>query len=218
MNTLQIKLTYFFATFRMLIRNCRPYRLFNFYREYAHWERRGFSEPSPILIKQAFLLKHGTQKATWVETGTYLGQTTEALANFGCAVISIEPQTSLFNSAKNYFHSFPNVKILNGTSEEIFPSLLPTIRGDVNFWLDGHYSDGITFKGNLETPILVELQQIAMNKSKYQRIKVFIDDIRCFGSPDLSYKHYPQVQVLIDWAKDNDMKWHIEHDIFLAHN
>lgn len=58
---------------------------------YKEWEQRGFTAPSPHLIKQAVVLRNGIPGATWVETGTYMGQTTELLSRHGSKVYSIEP-------------------------------------------------------------------------------------------------------------------------------
>ena len=49
------------------------------------------SPPPPHFIKQSLLLRHGIPKSVWVETGTYLGQTTKFLSENFNYVHSIEP-------------------------------------------------------------------------------------------------------------------------------
>lgn len=110
------------------------------------WAQKGFASPSPIFVKHSCLKRNGYPNATWVETGTYLGETTFFLSKLARQVFSIEPEPTLFLDAKPLFEKKKNVEILNGTSENILPNLLPKINGNVNFWLDGHYSMGITFK------------------------------------------------------------------------
>lgn len=198
------------------VRNSLPYRVFDFFRSYSQWKRRGFASPSPHAIKQAILLRNGFADGTWVETGTYLGQTTELLSKNGKQVFSIEPEPTLFSNASTYFKSFSNVKIIEGTSEEIFPTLLPQLSGSVNFWLDGHYSAGVTFKGKQDTPVLDEMKVIEENKHRFRNLCVLIDDVRCFNPNLPEYATYPHVEELIAWAKRNDLNWHIEHDIFCA--
>ncbi len=83
-----------------------------------------------------------------------MGHTTEVLSKNGLKVFSIEPEPTLYANAFKYFKKFNNVEILNGTREKIFPNLLSKLNGDVNFWLDGNYSAGITFKEAQDTPIL----------------------------------------------------------------
>ena len=208
----------FTPTARTFIRNSYPYRTFSLIYAYSNWARTGFAAPSPHFIKQACLIRNGLPNATWVETGTFLGQTTEVLSKKGKRVYSIEPEPILFANAKKYFSSNIKVEILNGTSEDIFPTLLPKINGDVNFWLDGHYSAGTTFKGPQDTPILDELKIIAKNINHFNRVCILVDDIRCFNPHLVDYSTYPTVNVLVDWAKMNGLYWHIEHDIFVAKN
>jgi hypothetical protein len=94
--------------------------------------------------------------------------------------------------------------------------LLPTLTGDVNFWLDGHYSAGVTFQGDSDTPITQELATIATCLPGFRRVSVLVDDLRCFDPtlPDLA--DYPSRSFLVDWANGLGLAWHIEHDIFIA--
>lgn len=168
-------------------------------------------------MKQTVLLRNGLPNATWVETGTFLGQTTEVLSKNGALVYSIEPEPTLYANAATYFKSFPNVEILEGLSEEVFPELLPTLSGDINFWLDGHYSEGITHKSPQDAPILDELANISKNLTHFKKVCVMIDDVRCFH-PERSkaYSAYPLLNELVVWADQNSLGWHIGHDIFIA--
>jgi hypothetical protein len=125
-----------------------------------NWPRIGFASPSPSFIKRSCIKRNCYPNATWVETGTYLGETTSFMSKLGTKVFSIEPEPELFLNAKIRLSKHINVEILNGTSEDVLPNLLPNINGDVNFWLDGHYSMGITFKGERDTPIIQELEAI----------------------------------------------------------
>ncbi len=199
-------------------------RFFSIIKACIHWHNRNYSSPSPHFIKQACLLRNSHPNSTWVETGTYLGETTKLLSKYSPKVYSLEPEPTLFKNASIYFSRFKNVQILNGTSEEIFPMLLPKIIGDVNFWLDGHYSGEGTFQGSYDTPILDELKFISDNLSHFGKVCVFVDDIRCFGSfgsfgsSSIEYIAYPSLDELVDWARKNNLKWHIEHDIFFAKN
>jgi len=192
----------------------RKIREFLFCR--LHWRNRRYAAPSPIFVKRQVLLRNSLVSATWVETGTFLGETTEFLSKYSNHVVSIEPEPSLFKRASNKFSSYSNIRILYGTSEEWFPKILPELNGPVNFWLDGHYSDGITFKGDHQTPILFELQQISKNLFRFTDLRIFIDDLRCFGSKSTEYQDYPSIDFLVDWARQNQLTWHIEHDIFIA--
>jgi hypothetical protein len=163
-------------------------------------------------------LRNGLPDATWVETGTYIGDTTSVLSKVAKMVYSIEPEPTLFSKAEQRFRNTSNVKIIKGLSEDVFPKLLPTISGNICFWLDGHYSEGITFKGPQDTPIIDELTVIGRNITKTSKIVVMVDDIRCFDPKNPEYSAYPPVDVLVDWARKHNLIWHIEHDIFIAKN
>ena len=201
-----------------LIRNSYPYRLWSLACGCVRWGKHRFAAPSPHFIKQSCLIRNGLPNAVWVETGTYLGQTTQLLSKYASKVYSIEPEPILFSNAAKYFKTFDNVEILNGLSENIFPDLLPRISGDVNFWLDGHYSGGITHKGPKITPIVDELKCIGQHLPHFSRATVLIDDIRGFDPRQPKFSAYPSLDFLVDWARENQLSWHIEHDIFVAKN
>ena len=198
------------------VRNSYPYRILRLWQGFVAWGKRAYAAPSPHFIKQTVLLRNALPNATWIETGTYLGQTTKELSKNGVFVYSIEPEPTLYSNAAAYFKSYPNVEILNGLSEEVFPSLLPKLSGDINFWLDGHYSAGITHKGPQDTPILDELAHISKNLNHFGKVCIMIDDIRCFNPELDEYSSYPTLNVLVEWANQNSLSWNIEHDIFIA--
>ena len=182
------------------------------------WAKNSYSSPSPHFIKQSVILNNVILNSTTVETGTYMGETTELLETKSMKVISIEPEENLFKMALLKFIGKQKFQIINGTSEDIFPWLIPTISGDVTFWLDGHYSAGITYRGPKETPILDELRIIEANLRNFQRVVVMVDDIRCFDPTLPEYSSYPTRTFLVDWAGKNGFSWTIEHDIFIAKN
>ena len=184
--------------------------------QYQDWSYRGFSPPSPDFVKRAVLLRNRLPNATWVETGTYYGDTTFELAKIAAKIYTLEPDQMLYENAKKRFASHQNVEIINGISEEIFPTLLPKLSGDVCFWLDGHFSGGVTHKGPNDTPITVELEHIKTNLFALENIVVMVDDMRLFNGKIHSYGTYPSLNYLTDWARALNLSWHIEHDIFVA--
>lgn len=180
------------------------------------WRARGFAAPSPDFIKREVLLRLSLPDTTWVETGTYRGETTALLARVARRVVSLEPAPALHAAAVARFANTPNVQILNATSEQAFGTLLPTLEGPVCFWLDGHFSGGPTFKGPNDTPVLHELDVIATQLARWPQAVVLVDDLRLFTGEVHSYGPYPPLRVLVDWAEAQHLRWHIEHDIFVA--
>tara|TARA_R110002020_G_scaffold37886_24_gene114428 strand:- start:685 stop:945 length:261 start_codon:yes stop_codon:yes gene_type:complete len=81
----------------------------------------------------------------------------------------------------------------------------------VTFWLDAHFSGDGTFAGQSISTILSELATLSDALPQLSRCVIMIDDIRGFGlSPG-----YPDKATLVDWAEENNMDWHIEHDIMV---
>lgn len=184
--------------------------------EEREWRLRQYAAPSPTDIKRAVLLRNGRSGGTWVETGTFMGDTAALLALDAKEVYTIEPDKALFEKAEARFHDNPCVHVIHGLSENTLPSLLPTLNGTVNFWLDGHFSGGITHQGPTDCPVVEELLSIESNLARYDNVAVLIDDIRCFDPSIPELADYPDVDFLVDWARKNNLRWHIEHDIFVA--
>ena len=77
------------------------------------------------------------------------------------------------------------------------------------FWLDGHYSAGITARGELDCPIYGEIDAI-FNGKKLNHV-ILVDDARCFiGKGD-----YPTVDSLTKYiqSKNSSYSVAIENDI-----
>ena len=172
--------------------------------------------PAPPAVKRAVLRRWG-KIGPWVETGTYLGDTTAFLSRGGVRVVSIEPVATLAKSAQERFREVSNVDIVHGTSEEVFAGVVSDLCGPVSFWLDGHYSGGVTFQSETNrAPILYELEVIATHLERLSPVSVLIDDARCFD-PAID-SQYPHRRELVAWAERNGLNWLFEHDIFVSWN
>jgi len=121
---------------------------------------------------------------------------------------------TFYNFSKKRFRN-SNVELFNDTSENLFPDLLKKISGDVNFWLDGHYSGGQTFGKKNSCPVPIELKLIEDNMENFAKVSIFIDDMRCFRFNHGEYADYPPTEELVNWALKNCFRWHIENDIFV---
>lgn len=139
---------------------------------------------------------------TLVETGTYLGDMVAAIAPTFMNIISIELSHELYVRAKQRFILTPNVEILYGNSKDILPNVIKTIHNPI-FWLDAHYSEGITARGDKDTPIAEELE-IIKDVAKV----ILIDDARCFGKGD-----YPTIEYIESWAKEHGFVFENKKDI-----
>lgn len=198
------------------VRRTRLFRTLHDAREYSRWKQRSYGPPSPQRVKQAVLARNAIPGALWVETGTFLGETTDFLASMSPAVYSIEPEPTLASEAIEYFKNRPHVTIIQNLSESALPDLLPTLSGNINFWLDGHFSEGITFQGPKDTPILDELQCIQDNLKNFGNVRIMIDDVRCFNPAVPDYSSYPSLAMVLEALEKMGLTWDIEHDILVA--
>lgn len=108
-----------------------------------------------------------------IESGTYLGDMVDAVKNDFAQIYSIELDPRLFQRAKKRFRQFNHITLLAGNSSQVLPKLLKKINAPCLFWLDAHYSGGITSGGPKVTPILKELPAIL---SWYQDGSVILID------------------------------------------
>ncbi len=181
--------------------------------ESYNWRRSNFSSPSPQHVKMRVLKSHSLPDATWIETGTYLGDTTSKLSKIAKRVISIEPQAELSLFASRRLKRKKNVEVINATSEGCIIKVLEGVSGPTCFWLDGHYSGDVTFQGSEISPILKELDAIS-NFLISNPAVIFVDDFRLFVNSDAT--GYPEHFALLKWARENGLTWTVEHDIFIA--
>jgi len=126
--------------------------------------------PAPAIAKQFVLERHSIPDCTWIETGTWLGDTTAFLSEIAFQVWTIEPGHKLAVAASVRFQKSNNIKVIEGLSENMLDEILYKVSGNVCFWLDGHYSSGDAFKGPVDTPIRLELIIIEEHLSRLEKL------------------------------------------------
>lgn len=149
--------------------------------------------PAPIkrLVISAYCRRYGLSR--FIETGTHLGDTLAYMAgNKKFNTTSIEIDEPCYRAATQRFKGYSNVTLMLGDSGKLMPELIQKLEQPALFWLDGHYSGGKTKRGELDTPISVELEAVLSSPVKGHVI--LIDDARCFdGTND-----YPHLSQLLD--------------------
>lgn len=179
------------------------------------WEKNGRPVPPPPLYKRTVLKKYATDNRikVFIETGTYLGETVYYLKNVFDKLISTELDQKLYDSAKKRFSQDKHIRIYQGDSGDLLQDILADISEPCLFWLDGHYSDGITAKGKLNTPVLQELEHIFNHKINNHII--LIDDARCFTGKD----DYPSIEFLKNYIrqKNKELQFSVKDDIIRIH-
>ena len=115
---------------------------------------------------------------TFIETGTYKGGTIFAMEQYFDNLITIEVKEELYNNLVSNYKD-DKIKFINGDSVEVFNYLFKYVNDKSIFFLDGHYSSGITGFKNKTVPLLDEIELINTN-FKNEGI-IIIDDVRLFG-------------------------------------
>lgn len=131
-------------------------------------------------LKSDFLemLKEMFHIETCVESGTYLGQTALNASKVFREVHTIELSARLHTQAKMHLYQAKNVFCYLGDSAKLLPQILSKINSPTLFYLDGHFSGGLTAQGSANTPVLEELR--AIYESKIADGCILIDDLKCF--------------------------------------
>ena len=122
---------------------------------------------------------------------------------------SIELGKELCAKAQKRFKSLKHIQILQGDSADELPKITKLLTERSLFWLDGHFSAGITAQGDKDTPIFSELNTI-IDANDLEHI-ILIDDARCFvGKND-----YPKLSELEKFvnSKRSNLSITVENDI-----
>jgi hypothetical protein len=172
----------------------------------AQWQKDGSQVPAPHQVKQMIIREYGNKHAirTMIETGTYYGDMVEAQRGNFSKIFSIELSAELWKKAFERFQRYPGIKILQGDSGVVLHKIMPEVSQPALFWLDGHFSEGVTAKGDKDCPIYEELD--AIFAAAPQDHVILIDDARCFvGRGD-----YPTIEDLTKYIRSKDTRYKIE--------
>jgi len=157
--------------------------------------------PPPKIAKQSQLhwLAEMYGLRTFVETGTYLGETTAAMEPFFDNLFTVELSDQLYADAQAKFADTPKISTIHGNSAHEIPSLIKQLTEPTLFWLDGHYSGGATAGDSHANPIFEELTAILDDESRFAHV-IVIDDARLFGTEE----GYPTVDEVIQFVRSRN--------------
>jgi len=136
--------------------------------------RGGVPTELAIALKDAYNLQG------FIETGTNCGATALWAAQYFQKVITIEAAKEIYEAVLNNYSHLENIEFVLGNSKEQLVEIVPRLKEPCIFWLDAHWSGGITYGESEECPLLEELQII--NDSEFDHF-ILIDDARLFLSP-----------------------------------
>lgn len=134
-----------------------------------------------IMREYVLRLLKSLAPGSFVETGTYLGDTAEFMAkgNPGLRIFSCECNPSSFAFSKRRLRRFPNVSVYNQSSEKLLSSIIgENLLGPVPlFFLDAHWYDYWPLQ-----------DEIATITQALERAVIIIDDFEVPERSDFLYQ------------------------------
>lgn len=128
----------------------------------------------------------------FIETGTYNGGTIFTFEQYFNKLYTIELSEKYYYNTKSKY-SGNKIQFILGDSTNVFLHLLPNIKNNTIFFLDGHWSSDDTAKGNKDCPLIEEITHI--NNLFTEEAIIIIDDARLFETKNNE-----------DWSDINSQK------------
>jgi len=154
--------------------------------------------PKDLILR---LKKFGSVE-TFVETGTYRGDTAIWASEEFSKVITIERAAQLYNQLlSSYEKLYPNIVFLYGDSGKLLGEISWLMDHPTIFWLDAHYSGGDTVGADYECPLLKELECIVDYSCEHY---ILIDDAHMFLNTPPSphnpsqWPSFTEIQAILD--------------------
>ncbi len=129
-------------------------------------------------LKEVEWLKTEMQCSTFVEGGTFRGETANAMSSIFENVVTIEGQVELHQAAQKRFPK-PNISYLLGDTRKHLKEILDENTACI-LWLDAHWCGEGTFGKSDECPLLDELDIVFSSSCN---TAILVDDARLFLSP-----------------------------------
>lgn len=162
------------------------------FRAYWWWMQKGKRNPPPPVVKWMAIREYANRFKTieLIETGTHEGDTLAAVREQFQRLTSIELSDHYHRKASLRFDGDARIRLIQGDSGKVLPDLIQTLKRPTLFWLDGHYSQGLTARGDADTPISEELAAVLAD-TRFEHVAL-IDDARLFVGQD----GYPTLDAL----------------------
>lgn len=158
----------------------------------------------------AFMLKitHQFHLTSFIEGGTYRGDTAFWASSHFESVISIELSHVFHERAREKYAAISNIAFHQGDTRQVLRSLTRSQVCESLFWLDSHWSGGETAGENDECPILDELDIIFDHACMPF---LFIDDARLFlAPPPLPHRaeQWPEIKAILEKTESKNMPFY----------
>lgn len=168
-----------------------------------------FGPPKNCIV----FLRDAMGLTTFVEGGTYRGDTSKWAAHNFDAVFTIENSAEMFAIAKQNLIGIPNITMLHGDTRKYLPGIVAQ-NNNLIYWLDAHWSGGVTYGEFDECPIFDELAIIFGSDRNHV---ILIDDARLFLAPPPSPHQRKNWPTLLEIMRSLPAEWDcLCHDDVLA--
>ncbi|MGB7325300.1 MAG: hypothetical protein WBD31_10555 [Rubripirellula sp.] len=158
-----------------------------------------FGAPKESIV----FLRDSMGLTTLVEGGTYQGGTAKWAASVFDRVFTIENSAEMHRIASENLKGVPNVTLLQGDTRQHLPEIVAK-NDNLIYWLDAHWSGGVTYGQDDECPLLDELETIFACDRNHV---ILIDDARLFLAPPPSPHRRQNWPTLLDVTRALPQGW-----------
>ena len=149
---------------------------------------------APEMASFLAYLKEDYHIQTAIETGTYLGGTTDCLGHLFEIVNTLEVVGTSFDASVERFTNRPNIHCHFGSSGNRLAEIsAPYSHEPVLFYLDAHWHD--------DWPLLDELDQIYTTHRN--NCVIVIDDCKVPSRPDIGYDSYAGNALSLEYVQQH---------------
>jgi hypothetical protein len=161
------------------------------------FDRGQLAQPSPTAKRRQLLgLFRERDHRVLVESGTYRGGTVAFFLPHAERIISVEIDPALHQQALLRFRDAPNVDLRLGDALDVVPAAVAEQRQSCLVWLDGHFSGGVTGRGQVSEPAIEVLRRLG-DLGMPPGTTIVVDDLRMFGRG----ADVPPLDELVDAAR-----------------
>ena len=129
--------------------------------------------------KEVLFLKKLMNLNVFFEGGAFRGETASRASFLFDKVITVEKSEEMYSVAKNNISEIKNIDLFLGDTRD-YLKVIGNKYDNILYWLDAHWSGGVTYGKQDECPLIEELSIIFTNERNYV---ILIDDARLFITP-----------------------------------
>ena len=152
---------------------------------------------------------------SFIETGTYQGETAIWASKHFDKIVTIEFSEEIFNQTYDKYTDFKNVNFLFGDSRKCLEQILPDVQQSI-IWLDAHWCSNGSYGEKDQCPLVTEIELI--NRFDKDHV-ILIDDARLFLAPPPlpnSMQYYPDLNQIQFALNQKNRAVYVYEDVIIA--